>query len=254
MKKLWFLPVLALPLAVLAISSAQNAPATEKAPQNVSENVRQTAKSWTGDPLTFEYPNRDQTLRIPSVFRALKIGSGTRVADVGAGGGWLSVRLARKVGPQGAVYAEEILPRYVEFLNQRAVKENLPQIKTVLGTLSDPKLPANLDAVVILNAYHEFDQPLEMLRKIKNSMKKGARLGFIERDSDELRREAETAFQTTGKIKRNITEVPDDNPITDDHRLALNIVKREAQSVGFRALQTLELGDDHYLLVVENPR
>ena len=214
---------------------------------------RKTAKPWTGSPLQFEYPNRDQTLMIPQVFRALKIDKGSRVADIGAGGGWLSTRLARQVGPTGTVYANEILPKYVSFLQQRARKENLPQMKAVLGTTSDPKLPRDLDAVIILNAYHEFDKPLQMLAKISASMKPGARLGFIERDNRALRAEAELAYRRTGKIKRRVTEQNDGDPITDDHRLALPIVEREAAEVGLRKVGALQLQDDHYLLVVEKP-
>ncbi len=225
-----------------------------KAEPNKPALARQTAKPWTGDPLEFEYPNREKTIKIETVYSELKIGKGSVVADVGAGGGWLSTRLARKVGPTGIVYAEEILLKYVQFLQNRAKIEKLPQIKTVLGTTSDPKLPTGLDAVIILNAYHEFDQPIEMLKKIRGSMKPSARLGFIERDTGWLRDQAETAFKKTGKIKRQIQEVPDNNPFTDDHRLAMNVVKREAELAGFRSLSAIELGGDHYLLVVERPR
>lgn len=175
------------------------------------------------------------------------------MADVGAGGGWLSTRLARQVGPSGTAYAEEILPRYVAFLQNRARQEKLPQMKAILGTTSDPKLPANLDAVIILNAYHEFGQPLDMLAKIKTSMRPGARLGFIERDNPALRTEAETTYHQTGKVKRRVTEQNDGDPITDDHRLALPIVEREAAEVGFRKVGSMQLQDDHYLLVVEKP-
>ena len=241
------------PLGVFVAVKAQNqAPVAKK--EAAPKFERQTAQPWTGSPLAFEYPNRDETLKIPQVFRALKIGKGSRVADVGAGGGWLSTRIARQVGPRGTAYAEEILPRYVDFLKQRAAKEKLPQMKAILGTTSDPKLPAALDAVMILNAYHEFDKPLDMLVKIKASMKPGARLGFIERDNPQLRREAEETYRASGQIKRRVTEENDDNPITDDHRLALPIVEREAAEVGFKKVSQMQLGDDNYLLVVEKPR
>ncbi len=245
-----------IPLGVFVAVKAQNqTPETQKKAQTPTPKLeRQTAASWTGSPLAFEYANRDQTLKIAAVFDALKIGKGSHVADVGAGGGWLSTRLARQVGPNGVVYAEEILPRYVEFLQQRARREKLPQMKTVLGTTSDPKLPANLDAVIILNAYHEFDKPLDMLAKIKTSMKPGARLGFIERDDPDLRREAEAAYRATGKIKRRVTEQADKDPRTDDHRLALPIVEREAAAAGLRKVSVMQLQQDHYLLVVEKPR
>ena len=223
--------------------------------QSKPEVQRQTAPAWTGSLDIFETPNRDSQLRLPQVFRALNLKSGSKVGDIGAGGGWLSVRLARKVGPSGRVYASEILPRYVQAIQTRAKRENLPQIEAVLGTLTDPKLPANsLDAVVILNAYHEFDKPLSMLAKVKASMKPGARLAFMERDEDYLRAEAEEAYRTTGRIKRRVDEKSDGNSKTDDHRLALPIVRREAETAGFKFVLSRELGDDHYVAVVEKVR
>lgn len=187
---------------------------------------------------------------MPAVFKALNIKSGKQVADIGAGGGWLTVRMARAVGPKGTVYAEEILPKYTQYIEDRAQREGFANIKTVLGTTTDPKLPANtLDSVIILNAYHEFDQPLGMLAKIKTGMKTGARLGIIERDTDELRLEAQRAYAQSGQISRRVGEIDDLNELTDDHTLALDIVKREGEKVGLRFLGSRELGNDKYLAV-----
>ena len=84
-------------------------------------------------------------------------------------------------------------------------------------------------------------------------MKRGAGLGFIERDNPDLRREAEATYRATGKIKRRVTEEPDKDPRTDDHRLALPIVEREAAAVGFKKVRAMQLGEYNYLLVVEKP-
>ncbi len=215
---------------------------------------RQTALPWNGSLDIFETPGREQQLQLPRVFSDLKLKAGSKVADVGAGGGWLSVRLARRVGPKGVVYAQEILPNYVAAIQKRAQTERLPNIQTVLGTTSDPKLPAKkLDAALILNAYHEFDQPLGMLAKIRAAMKPGARLGIMERDNDDLRREARETYAQTGQILRRVDEKNDGNPITDDHRLALDIVKREAARAGFLFVSSRELGEDHYLAVFVAP-
>lgn len=221
--------------------------------QSINQHkIRKTAPPWMGSPLQFEYPNREQTLRLPTVLRALKINRGSHVADIGAGGGWLSVRLARQVGPDGVVYAQEILPKFTQFIEQRARREKLSNIRTVLGTPTDPKLtPHSLDAVIILNAYHEFSEPLDMLDKIRSAMKPGARLGIIERDNEELRREARDAYARTGQIKRRVDEQTDNNPLTDDHRLALPIIEREAEIAAFARIGSMELGDDNYLLVLE---
>jgi ubiquinone/menaquinone biosynthesis C-methylase UbiE len=219
------------------------------------DKARQTAQPWTGSPLgpdgAFEDPNRERTLQIDRVMDALRIGTGSRVADIGAGGGWFTVRAARRVGPTGIVYAQEILPKYTSYIEQRAKREGLANVRTILGTTNDPKLPVNtMDAVLILNAYHEFEYPLAMLRKIHSAMKPDARLGFIERDNETLRREARQAYAATGKIKRRVDERPDSNPYTDDHRLAREIVEREAALVGFRKVATISLNSEHYLVVV----
>ncbi|HEX9997016.1 MAG TPA: methyltransferase domain-containing protein [Abditibacterium sp.] len=216
--------------------------------------VRQTASPWTGAADEFDTPGRDAQLQLPRVFRDMKIGPGTRVADIGAGGGWLSVRLGFQVGPKGRVYAQEILPKYTAYIEKRAKLTGLSNIQTILGTPTDPKLPAKtLDAAIILNAYHEFEQPLAMLAKIRAAMKPGGRLGILERDDDQLRREAREAYAKTGQILRRVSEKDDKNPITDDHRLALDVVKKELEKAGFRFVSSRELKDDHYLAVFSAP-
>lgn len=169
-------------------------------------------------------------------------------------GGWLSVRLGFQVGPTGTVYAQEILPKFTAYIDRRAKLSGLSNVKTILGTPTDPKLPANtLDAVVILNAYHEFEQPIALLTKIRAAMKSGARLGILERDDESLRREARRAYEKTGRILRRVTERNDGNPITDDHRLALDVVRREGERAGFRFLSSRQLRDDNYLAVFVAP-
>ncbi len=215
---------------------------------------RQSAQPWTGAADAFDIPGRDAKLQLPRVYRDLKIGSGSKVADIGAGGGWLTVRLGFQVGPKGVVYAEEILPKYTAYIEKRAKLSGLSNIKTVLGTPTDPKLPAKtLDAAIILNAYHEFDQPLGVLAKVRAAMKPGGRLGIMERDDDGLRLEARRAFQKTGRILRRVTERNDGNALTDDHRLALDVVRREGERAGFKWVSSRELGDDNYLAVFLAP-
>lgn len=247
-----------------ATSSAKEITQTSKARSSANaksgdELPRQTADVWSGSPTgpegAFEDPNREEQLRLRKVFKAMNIRKNSVVADVGAGGGWLTMRLSRHVGPKGIVYAEDIFKKFTDYIDRRAKRENARNVRTILGTTDDPKLPANtFDAVLILNAYHEFGAPVRMLRKIHSAMKPGARLGFIERDTDELRRAAREAYAKTGKIKRRVTESRDSDPLTDDHRLALDVIQREAESVGFRKVTHLELRDDHYLLVVEKTK
>jgi SAM-dependent methyltransferase len=254
------LPVL-LP-AALAIVTLANAPigrsqTSVPAPKAKPDGtVRQTARPWTGSPYgpfnSFEFAGRARQLRIETVMDDLKIKRGSVVADIGAGGGWFTLLAARRVGPTGRVYAEEILPKYTRFIQKRARGEGLRNVRVILGTTTDPKLPRNrMDAVMILNAYHEFEQPLAMLKKISLSMKPGARLAFLERDNDFKRRQAAEAIAATGAPKRRVEEEPDGNEHTDDHHLALPIVEREAALAGFAKVKAYELGDDHYALIVE---
>ncbi len=213
--------------------------------------ARPTAEPWTGSPLEFEYPNRDRTLHIQTVMDLLRMKNGSRVADIGAGGGWFTIRAARRVAPRGVVFAEEILPQYTNFIAARAKREGLHNVRTILGTTDNTNLPAHaLDSVLILNAYHEFEKPLAMLRHIRAAMKPGARLAFIERDDPELRRDAQQAYAKTGLIERHLGEKPENNPATDDHRLAREIVQREAQSVGFHLIKIMDLDAPFYVVVV----
>ena len=119
-----------------------------------------------------EGPDRDVWQRPDQIMDALQIGEGSTVADLGAGGGWFTVRLARRVGPNGRVYAEDVQPEMVEVIYRRVEREGLQKIvKTVLGTQTDPKIPELVDAVLINDAYHEMEQPVALLRNLAKSLK-----------------------------------------------------------------------------------
>jgi len=108
------------------------------------------------------------------------------VADLGAGGGWLEIRLARRVGPNGIVYAEDIQPQMIEAINRRMQHEGLANVRTVMGTPTDPQLPSGLDAVLIVNGYREMDDPqipkqiLTFLNNVAKSLKPQGRLGVAD--------------------------------------------------------------------------
>jgi predicted methyltransferase len=106
-----------------------------------------------------EPPDRDQWQKPDLIMDKLKIADGSSVGELGAGGGWFTMKLARRVGPNGVVYAQDIQPLLVEFIGRRVQRENLPWVKTVLGTPTDPRLPPGLDAILIAYAYREMDDP-----------------------------------------------------------------------------------------------
>ena len=144
---------------------------------------RQTSTPYAGDLSIFETPGRDQRLQIDRVMNLLEITPGKSVADLGAGSGWFTVRAARRVGAGGTVYAEDINPQAIAAIEKRAVKENLPNIRTVLGTPDDTRLaPASVDAVLLLKVYHEIAHPIPVMKQVRAALKPGARVGIIDRN------------------------------------------------------------------------
>ncbi len=179
---------LALPL-VLCLSAcgrshANARPLAVQAAQNTASQ-RPTSTPYAGDLSIFEYPDRDQKLQINRVMDLLGITPGKSVADIGAGSGWFTVRAARRVGPGGTVFAEDINPEYIQYIANRAAKEKLSNVKTVLGTPDDPSIPpASVDALLMLKVYHEIAHPIPVLTKLRASLKPGAKVGIIDRNGD----------------------------------------------------------------------
>jgi ubiquinone/menaquinone biosynthesis C-methylase UbiE len=151
-------------------------------PARSSEINRPTSQPYTGNLSTFENAKRAKNLQIDRVMDLLGIRAGSVVADIGAGGGWFSVRAARRVGPRGIVYAEDINPPYVKEITARARREKLPNIRAILGKPDDPQLPAmSVNAVLFLKAYHEIAHPIVLLRHVRAALRPEGRLGIIDR-------------------------------------------------------------------------
>ncbi len=155
------------------------------APRLSNKIDRPTSAPYTGELSIFEDPRRDQNLQVNRVMDLLGIRDGSRVADIGAGGGWFSVRAARRVGRAGTVYAIDINPLYVKSIAARARRENLPNIHAILSRPDDPLLPpASVNAVLLLKTYHEIAQPMRLLRHARAALRPGARLGIIDRNGN----------------------------------------------------------------------
>jgi SAM-dependent methyltransferase len=131
-------------------------------------------------------PDRVDWSKPDLIMDALGIADGAVVADLGAGGGWFTIQLARRVGPNGLVYAQDIQPQMIEAINRRVQQEGLANVRTVLGTSTDPRLPRGLDAVLIVDAYREMDEPsrpqaiLDLLRSIDIALKPQGRVGVVD--------------------------------------------------------------------------
>jgi SAM-dependent methyltransferase len=185
---------------------------------------RPTSTPYKGDLSIFEYPDRDQKLHVDRVMDLLGIASGKSVADLGAGSGWFTVRAATRVGPSGSVYAEDINPEAIDFITKRAAKENLSNVHPVLGAESDTKLPeSSIDAVLILKTYHEFAHPIPLMKRLRASLRPGAKVGIIDRNGDGT-----------------------------DHGLMPDVVEREMAQAGYHQVGKFDFtkddGQDYFLI------
>jgi ubiquinone/menaquinone biosynthesis C-methylase UbiE len=131
-----------------------------------------------------EGPDRDAWQRPDQIMDALRIAEGSTVADLGAGGGWFTIRLANRVGPNGLVYAEDVQPQMIEAIKRRVQRAQLTQVRPILGDASDPRLPGKVDAALIVDAYHEMAQPVVMLRNVVAALRPGGRVGIVEFKKD----------------------------------------------------------------------
>lgn len=216
--------VLALLIAcALSFSSAQDA---AQAPDAASGEHRKTSEPYTGDLTIFDSPGRDERLQINRVMDILGITAGKTVADVGAGSGWFTVRAARRVGDGGTVYAVDINPESIRYIEDRAQKEKLHNVKTILGKADDPLLPAGaIDAVLLLKTYHEVAEPVGLLRNLRTALRPGAKVGIIDRNGN-----------------------------GEDHGVGREVVLREAAQAGYRLRKQYDFvkGDkmDYFLVLV----
>ena len=130
-----------------------------------------------------EPPDREAWQKPEQVMDALNVAEGTAVADIGAGGGWFTIRLARRVGPNGVVYAEDIQRLMIEAIERRVQREGLTNVQTKLGEGNDPRLPPGaLDAVLIVDAFHEIpvDERVVLLENVARSLKPNGLIGIID--------------------------------------------------------------------------
>lgn len=146
---------------------------------------RATSTPYTGDLSIFDSPGRDQKLHIDRVMEVLDIRRGEGVADIGAGSGWFTVRAARRVGPSGTVYAVDINPEAIHYIDGRVHNESLANVKTILSKPDDPMLPKDaVDSVLLLKTYHEVADPVTLMKNLRAALRPGARIGIIDRTGD----------------------------------------------------------------------
>jgi len=128
-----------------------------------------------------ERPEREQEEQPTKLLQALKLKPGEVVADIGAGTGYYSRRMAGLVGEKGLVYAVDIQQEMLDLLTNKMAELKIKNIKPILGTISDPKLSeSSVDLILMVDVYHEFDHPHEMVTAMCRALKPGGRMVFVE--------------------------------------------------------------------------
>ena len=129
-----------------------------------------------------ESPDREAWQKPDEIMDALGIADAARVADIGVGAGWFTIRLARRVGPNGMVFAQDVQRQMLEAVRRRVAREGLLNVETRLGSDSDPNLPSrSLDAVLVVDVYPEVENRdrVTFLRNLTAALKPGGRIGIV---------------------------------------------------------------------------
>ena len=175
---------------------------------------------------------REQEEQPDKALDELKIAKGATVADIGAGVGYMSWRLAKRVGPSGKVYANDIQAPMLEQLQKNMQERHITNVTPVLGEPDDPKLPqGQLDLVLLVDVYHEFTNPQAMLRHIRESLKSDGRLVLLEYRAEDP-----------------------SVPIMPLHKMTVAQVRAELEPEGFRFDRSIEaLPRQHILIFTRKP-
>jgi ubiquinone/menaquinone biosynthesis C-methylase UbiE len=163
--------------------------------------------------------SREKTERVSDILSALQAEPGKRIADIGAGEGFYSLRIARAVGPTGRVTAVDVSEKYLDKLRARIQQDKITNVDVVLGAVDDPRLPqGTFDSVLIYNAYHEMTTPEPILKAIFMGLKPGGRLVMSEPLHDNVR-----SATRAEQVK--------------DHEIGPNFVQQELQAAGFDVIE-----------------
>src|SRR3954452_14200332 len=172
-------------------------------------------------------PERESEEEPDKALDAIGIAKGSSVADIGAGAGYMTWRLAERVGPSGKVYANDIQPEMLRLLRRNMEQRKLANVEPVLGAVDDPKLPRDsVDLVLLVDVYHEFSAPQAMLRRIRESLRKDGRLVLLEYRGEDP-----------------------SVPIRPEHKMTIAQVKAEREPEGFRLDRVSEALPRQHILI-----
>lgn len=176
-----------------------------------------------------ERPERESEEAPAKAIEALGLKPGMVVADIGAGSGYYASRMAKKVGPTGRVYATDIQPGMIELLNRRVASEGLTNVTTVLGAMDNPKLPAKaIDLAIMVDVYHELQQPQLFLQRLKDTFKPDGRLVLVE-------------------FRKEDPKVP----ILEVHKMSVAEVKQELEAEGYVLDKVIDVLPWQHIIVLK---
>ena len=174
-----------------------------------------------------ERPEREEEEKTDVMIDALKFREGEVVADIGCGSGYISRRISKKIGPSGLVYGVDIQQEMLDLLAKRMAMFKIENVKPIMGDVTDPKLPpASCDTMIMVDVYHEFDQPFEMMTNMVKALKKGGRIVFVE-----FRKEDPAV------------------PIKEVHRMSVEQVKKEMALQPLEYVETIDVLPIQHIIV-----
>jgi ubiquinone/menaquinone biosynthesis C-methylase UbiE len=223
---------------------AQDAPPKAKAqskPQEKSKGRRDPPGTYMGRPIaqvmSFQgadwlfRDSREAEEQPEKMLDSLKIKEGETVADIGAGAGYTSLRLSRRVGPTGTVLATDVQTQMLAMLTDNARAAGVTNIKAIRSTQADTKLPeGKVDLALMVDVYHEASDPEALLQGLMKALKPGGRLVFVE-------------------FRGEDPEVP----IKPEHKMTLDQVKKEVEPQGFRFKENHEFLPWQHIIIFEKP-
>ena len=179
-----------------------------------------------------ERAERDDEEAPDVALNVLKIAKGSAVADIGAGSGYITERLAARVGSTGRVYANDVQPQMLQMLARRLARKKITNVTLVQGEIDDPKLPGeSVDLEIMVDVYHEFSRPQAMLRRLREALKPGGRMVLLEY------RKEDPAI-----------------PIRPEHKMSVAEAKLEVEAEGFTLAKVDEsLPRQHILIFTAKP-
>lgn len=229
-------------LATVAVGQQGDSAETDKRYRYSARTQDGTGKFYMGREISrvmghqgagwLERPSRQDEERTDVLIDNLPISAGDSIADIGAGTGYFSLPMARMVGPTGTVYAVDIQPEMLAIIERRAAEESISNIELVSATPSSPRLPAaSVDMALLVDAYHEFEWPMEVMTGVYDSLVPGGKLVLVEYRAEDRR-----------------------VPIKPLHKMTERQARAEMQAIGFEFVENRDILPQQHFLIFEKPR